>query len=53
LDYKGSARLKQTEFGITPVTVAGGAVQVKDEVTLDFDVVTLGARPRTGTASER
>jgi polyisoprenoid-binding protein YceI len=51
--YKGSARLKQTEFGITPVTVAGGAVKVKDEVTLDFDIVTRGARPQPGTASER
>lgn len=38
--YKGSARLKQTEFGITPVTVAGGAVKVKDEITIDVDIVT-------------
>jgi polyisoprenoid-binding protein YceI len=38
--YKGSASLKQTAFGITPVTVAGGAVKVKDQLTIDFDVVT-------------
>ena len=40
--YRGSVHLKQTEFGITPVTVAGGTVKVKDEVTIDFDVVTQG-----------
>jgi polyisoprenoid-binding protein YceI len=38
--YKGSARVKQTEFGITPITVAGGTVKVKDEVEIEFDVVT-------------
>lgn len=27
---KGSATLKQTAFGITPVTVKGGTVKVKD-----------------------
>lgn len=37
--YRGSARLRQTEFGITPVTVAGGAVKVKDEVRVEFEVV--------------
>jgi len=38
--YAGSAKLKQTEFGITPVAVAGGTVKVKDELKLDFEVVT-------------
>ena len=38
--YAGAVRLKQTEFGITPITVAAGAVAVKDEVTIDFDIVT-------------
>lgn len=37
--YSGSARLKQTDFGITPVAVAGGTVKVKDELKLDFVVV--------------
>ena len=36
--YTGSAKLKQTDFGITPVAVAGGTVKVKDEVKLDFQV---------------
>jgi len=38
--YTGSAKLKQTAFGITPVTVAGGTVKVKDELKLEFEIVT-------------
>ncbi len=37
--YRGSVVLKQREFGITPVTVAGGAVRVKDEVRVEFDIL--------------
>lgn len=37
--YQGSAKLKQRDFGITPVSVAGGAVKVKDEVEIAFDIV--------------
>src|SRR5438270_7492180 len=36
--YIGSAKLKQTDFGISPVAVAGGTVKVKDEIKLDFQV---------------
>jgi polyisoprenoid-binding protein YceI len=36
--YVGSAKMKQTEYGLTPVTVAGGAVKVKDEIKVDFRV---------------
>jgi polyisoprenoid-binding protein YceI len=36
--YRGSATLKQTDFGITPVTVAGGTVKAKDEVKVEFDI---------------
>jgi polyisoprenoid-binding protein YceI len=39
--YRGSASLKQTDFGITPVTVAGGTVKVKDEVKIEFEIVLL------------
>jgi polyisoprenoid-binding protein YceI len=39
--YRGSASLKQTDFGITPVTVAGGAVKVKDEVKIEFETALL------------
>ncbi|HLJ89469.1 MAG TPA: YceI family protein [Candidatus Angelobacter sp.] len=36
--YHGSTKLKQTEFGIQPVSIGGGAVKVKDQIDLDFDV---------------
>ena len=37
--YRGSATLKQRDFGITPVTIAGGTVRVKDEVRVEFEIV--------------
>jgi len=37
--YEGSAKLKQTTFGIEPITIGGGAVKVKDEVDVVFVVV--------------
>lgn len=36
--YTGSASLKQTEFGIKPARVGGGAVRVKDELRIEFDI---------------
>ncbi len=36
--YRGSATLKQTGFGITPVSIAGGTVKVKDEVKVEFQI---------------
>lgn len=36
--YRGSATFKQTAFGITPVTVAGGTVKVKDELKVEFSI---------------
>jgi len=37
--YRGSAQLLQKDFEITPVTIAGGTVKVKDEVRVEFDIV--------------
>jgi polyisoprenoid-binding protein YceI len=37
--YRGTAELKQKEFGITPVTVGGGAVKVKNELRIEFDLL--------------
>jgi polyisoprenoid-binding protein YceI len=37
--YRGSAVLKQKDFGITPVSIAGGSVKVKDEIRVEFDIV--------------
>jgi len=36
--YEGSFALKQTDFGITPVAVAGGTVKVRDEVRIEFRI---------------
>jgi polyisoprenoid-binding protein YceI len=36
--YTGSTVLKQSDFGITPVKVAGGAVKVKDEIKVAFSI---------------
>jgi len=36
--FTGSASIKQTQFGIQPVKVAGGTVKVKDEVRIEFDI---------------
>ncbi len=37
--YRGSVALRQREIGTTPVSIAGGTVQVKDEVKVEFDIV--------------
>jgi len=39
--YLGSAKLKQTEFEMKPVTVGGGTVKVKDEVEIMFEIATV------------
>ncbi len=36
--YTGRTTLKQTDFGIKPVTVGGGLVKVKDELEIDFQI---------------
>lgn len=37
-EYAGTARIRQTEFGIKAVKVAGGTVRVKDEVQIEFTI---------------
>jgi polyisoprenoid-binding protein YceI len=37
--FTGSARVKQSDFGITPIRIAGGSVRVKDEVVVTFSIV--------------
>lgn len=37
--YVGHCQIKQTDFGIRPVTVAGGVVKVKDELQIEFSIV--------------
>jgi hypothetical protein len=37
--YRGETRLRQTDFGIKPIRIAGGTVSVKDELKIEFDIV--------------
>jgi len=37
--YTGSVKLKQTDFGIAPVSIAGGTVKVKDVIEIVFEIV--------------
>jgi polyisoprenoid-binding protein YceI len=37
--YTGKVTLKQTDFGITPVKIAGGAIRVKDVIEIVFEIV--------------
>ena len=36
--YTGHVVLKQTTFGIKPISVAGGTIRVKDEIEIDFRI---------------
>lgn len=38
LGARGEMTLKQTDLGITPLTAAMGALAVKDEITIKFDI---------------
>ena len=39
--YSGETVIKQRDFGIRPVSAAGGTVKVKDELTISFVFVTV------------
>lgn len=36
--YRGAATIRQRDFGIEPIRVAGGTVRVKDELRIEFDI---------------
>jgi len=44
--YVGRCQLKQTDFGIRPVRVAGGTVKVKDQIDIEFSIVPAGTSLR-------
>jgi len=48
--YTGSVPLKQTDYGITPVKIAGGTVRVKDQITIEFSIVPAAGSPTSGMA---
>ena len=37
--YRGSTKLKQSDFGIKPISLFGGSVKVKDQLELELDVL--------------
>jgi polyisoprenoid-binding protein YceI len=39
--YTGRSKIKQTDFGISPVSGAGGVVKVKNELEIQFVVVPI------------
>jgi polyisoprenoid-binding protein YceI len=43
LRAQGEVEIRQTDFGITLVSVAGGALKIKDEVKCSFDLLTRKA----------
>jgi polyisoprenoid-binding protein YceI len=38
--FRGSATIKQRTFDIEPISVAGGTVKVRDDLKIDFEIVT-------------
>jgi len=36
--FSGSATIRQTAFGITPIRAAGGTISVADAVNIDFEI---------------
>jgi len=42
----GSVSLKQSDYGITPLSILGGAIQVADEVRLRFRIVARTCAPQ-------
>jgi len=38
--YVGTCSLSQREFGISPISIAGGTVKVEDELKIGFDIKT-------------
>jgi polyisoprenoid-binding protein YceI len=49
--YRGDASFKQRDFGITPVSIAGGTVKVKDELKIDFDIHTTTEASSNGASN--
>lgn len=43
--YTGRCQIKQTDFGITPVTAGGGMVKVKNELQIEFSIVPANSAP--------
>jgi hypothetical protein len=51
--YTGRATVKQSDFGIVPISIAGGTVKVKDEITVDFDIAVTDQLARASRSFTR
>ena len=49
--YKGSAMLRQSDFGIVPISIVGGTVKVRDEIRIDLDIAITESAAASGQAS--
>ncbi len=47
----GSVRFRQTDFGMTPFSTAGGSIGVDDEIQVDFELVLVPASPAAGSVT--
>jgi polyisoprenoid-binding protein YceI len=52
-DYRvsGSARFLQTDFGMTPISKAGGTIGVDDEIQVEFDLVLVPSSRATASVT--
>jgi len=41
--FTGAVAIRQRDFGIRPISIAGGTVKVKDEVRIQFEIVPGGS----------
>ncbi len=41
--FTGTVAIRQRDFGIQPISIAGGTVKVKDEVRIQFEIVPGGS----------
>jgi polyisoprenoid-binding protein YceI len=46
--FRGGATVRQTDFGITPYSGFLGALKLKDEVTVEFDIMIKGMQNGSG-----
>jgi polyisoprenoid-binding protein YceI len=51
--FHGTTKLKQSDYGIKPISLFGGSVKVKDELELEFDVYTAAPAASAPSAKKK
>ena len=51
--YRGSALVRQSDFDITPIRVAGGTIKVKNDVRIHFEIRLENSVPTQGPQASR